>query len=234
MVQLHLAQDRAADQLLSKDPFALLIGMVLDQQIPLEKAFAGPRILRERLGGTLGARRLAEMGEAELAAAFSERPALHRFPGAMAARVQQLAIHIVEGYGGDAAKIWKSAATGDELLRRLKALPGFGDQKARIFLALLGKQLGVRPAGWQQASSPYGEPGSRRSVADIEGPESLAFVRQQKREMKLAAREIARPDSGSGARIPKAAGTRRSRAGTAGAGSRPGKATSDGVGKRRG
>lgn len=183
---LHLSQNPKADELISKDPFALLVGMVLDQQIPLEKAFAAPELLRQRLGGKISAKRLASMEESELTVAFVEQPALHRFPAAMSRRVQALARHIVDTYSADASNIWTSASTGDELLLRVAALPGFGKQKARIFVALLGKQLGVRPKGWREASAPYGEPGSRQSIADIDGPAALALVREHKREMKLA------------------------------------------------
>jgi uncharacterized HhH-GPD family protein len=185
---LYLSGDEAADQLLSTDPLALLVGMVLDQQIPLERAFKSPFDLQQRLGGRLDAGRLASMDPEELAAVFSETPALHRFPKSMAGRVQDLCTLIVESYGGDAAGIWNSAATGQELLANVKALPGFGEQKARIFIALLGKQLGVRPPGWEKVASPFGETGSFRSVADIDSPEALTKVRQYKQQMKAKAK----------------------------------------------
>jgi uncharacterized HhH-GPD family protein len=187
---LYLSGDPEADALLTKDPLALLIGMVLDQQIPLEWAFKGPAEMAQRLGMTspLDAGRLAAMDPDELAAAFSERPALHRYPGSMAARVQAMCKVVVDEYGGNAASVWKTAADGTELRRRIQALPGFGEQKARIFVALLGKQLGIRPSGWEDASEPFGEAGSHRSVADIVDPESLATVRQWKQEMKAAAK----------------------------------------------
>lgn len=181
---LYLSGDESADELLTKDPLALLIGMVLDQQIPLERAFKSPFDLQQRLGGRLDAGRLASMDPEELAAVFSETPALHRFPKSMAGRVQDLCTLIVDSYGGDAAGIWNSAATGQELLANVKALPGFGEQKARIFIALLGKQLGVRPPGWEKVASPFGETGSFRSVADIDSPEALTKVRQYKQQMK--------------------------------------------------
>ena len=184
--KLHLSGDRDADALLSKDPLALLIGMVLDQQIPLERAFAAPAELANRLGGPYDAASLAAMDPDELVAVFSARPALHRFPGSMAARVQALCVAVVEQYGGDASRVWRDAQDGKELLAAVKALPGFGEQKARIFVALLGKQLGVRPKGWEQASSPFGEPGSFRSIADIVGAESLANVRAFKQQMKAS------------------------------------------------
>jgi uncharacterized HhH-GPD family protein len=186
--QLHLSGDAQADQLLSEDPLALLIGMVLDQQIPLERAFTSPRDLRQRLGGHLDAAALATMEPEALAAVFSERPALHRFPASNAERVQQLCTIVVRDYGGDAARIWNDAPTGAELLRRVRALPGFGDQKAKIFVALLGKQLGARPPGWEEASQPFGDPGTSYSVADITGPESLARVRAHKAQLKAAAK----------------------------------------------
>jgi uncharacterized HhH-GPD family protein len=185
---LYLSGDEPADQLLTKDPLALLIGMVLDQQIPLERAFKSPFDLQQRLGGTLDAARLASMDPEKLAAVFSETPALHRFPKSMAGRVQDVCRLIVDSYGGDAAAIWNSATTGKELLANVKALPGFGEQKARIFIALLGKQLGVRPPGWEKVASPFGETGSFRSVADIDSPETLTKVRQYKQQLKAKAK----------------------------------------------
>jgi len=190
-VKLRLAQDPAADKLLSAEPLALLIGMVLDQQIPLEKAFRGPLDLKERLGGRLDAAEIATMSPEELALVFARPPALHRFPRANANRVQELCRIVVAEYRGKAARVWSTAADGAELFRRVKALPGFGEQKARIFVALLGKQVGVQPAGWQEAAGAFGQTGSFVSVADIEGPESLARVRQFKQERKAAAKAAA-------------------------------------------
>ena len=187
-MSLYLSGDEAADQLLSTDPLALVIGMVLDQQIPLERAFHSPFDLQERLGRRLDAAALASMDPEALAAVFGERPALHRFPKSMAGRVQDLCRLVVDSYDGDAAAIWTSAADGRELLANVKALPGFGEQKARIFVALLGKQLGVRPPGWEKAASPFGDTGSFRSVADIDSPEALAKVRQYKQKMKAKAK----------------------------------------------
>jgi uncharacterized HhH-GPD family protein len=187
-MSLYLSGDAAADELLSTDPLALLIGMILDQQVPLERAFRSPYDLRERLGGHLDVAALASMDPEALAAVFSERPALHRFPKSMAGRVQEVCAVIVESYGGDAAAIWTSAADGKELLANVKALPGFGEQKARIFVGLLGKQLGVRPPGWERAASPFGETGTFRSVADIDSPEALVKVRQYKQKMKAKAK----------------------------------------------
>jgi uncharacterized HhH-GPD family protein len=185
---LYLSGDPQADELLSEDPLALLIGMVLDQQIPLERAFSSPRDLQERLGGKLDAGTIASMDPGKLAAIFAERPALHRFPASNSERVQQLCRLVVEDYGGDAAGIWEGAATGAELFRRVKALPGFGDQKAKIFVALLGKQLGVRPSGWQDVSRPFGDPGTHLSVADITDANALARVRAHKSQLKAAAK----------------------------------------------
>ena len=191
--QLYLSGDAEADRLLSEDPLALLIGLVLDQQVPLEKAFAGPWELRQRLGRELDASTIAAMPPDELAAFFIDRPALHRFPGSMAARVQDLCRVLVEDYGGSAAAVWTTARSGDELLKRVKALPGFGEHKARIFVALLGKQLGVRPKGWEEAAGPFGQAGSLASIADIDSPGALVAVREHKRAVKFAARAAAKP-----------------------------------------
>ncbi|CAL9524042.1 HhH-GPD-type base excision DNA repair protein [Streptomyces lavenduligriseus] len=188
-VTLHLAQDPAADALLGRSPLAALTGMLLDQQIPMEWAFKGPRTIADRLGTEdLDAHEIAAMDPEAFAALLSEKPAVHRYPGSMAKRVQQLCQYLVEHYDGDAEAVWRDAGSGPELLRRLQELPGFGKQKAQIFLALLGKRLGVTPQGWREAAGAYGEPGSFRSVADITGPESLAKVRAHKQEMKAAAK----------------------------------------------
>jgi uncharacterized HhH-GPD family protein len=188
VVALRLSQHADADRLLSEEPLALVIGMVLDQQIPLERAFHSPYDLKERLGGRLDAAEIAAMDPDRLAQVFAQPPALHRFHGSNAKRVQDLCRIVTEQYGGRTKAIWESAADGAELLARLKALPGFGDQKARIFVALLGKQLGVRPPGWMEAAGDYAAPGSHLSVADIDGPESLALVRRYKQEKKAAAK----------------------------------------------
>ncbi|HET6302078.1 HhH-GPD-type base excision DNA repair protein [Microbacterium sp.] len=191
---LHITGDTAADRLLSDDPLALLIGMLLDQQVAMETAFAGPLKIRERVG-TLDAGALAAYDPDAFAEAFKQPPAVHRFPGSMAARVQALCAAVEQAWGGDASAIWTTPAAGQaeapdgaEVLKRLKKLPGFGDQKAKIFLALLGKQYGYDGAGWREASAPYGEEGSYRSVADIVSPESLAKVREYKRGVKAAAK----------------------------------------------
>ena len=185
---LSLPIPGAANELLSRSPLALLTGMLLDQQVPLEKAFSGPRDLARRLGHEPTAAELAGYDPDALAAVFSERPALHRYPRAMAGRAQDLAQIIVDRYDGDAAQLWQSAATGQELVGRIAGLPGFGPVKAQIFAALLGKQLGVRPPGWPEATGPFGVPGSRVSVADITDAGSLAAVRAHKQQLKAAAR----------------------------------------------
>ena len=207
--KLALSQDPKADALLSKDPLALLIGMVLDQQIPLEWAFAAPLKLRERLADRLDAAEIAGYDPDLLAKHFVGPPALHRFPGANAKRVQELCRIVVEEYGGKADRVWKTATTGDELLRRVKALPGFGEQKARIFIGLLGKQLGVTPEGWQEAAGAFGEPGTYISVADIVDQESLLKVRRYKADKKAAAKLAAGDEAG--AEKARAAATKKQR-----------------------
>ncbi|MGW2617288.1 HhH-GPD-type base excision DNA repair protein [Streptomyces sp. NPDC001500] len=188
-VTLHLSQDPEADELLGRSPLAALVGMLLDQQVPMEWAFKGPRTIADRLGADdLDAHDIAARDPDSFAALLSEKPAVHRYPGSMAKRVQQLCAYLVEHYDGDAGAVWQDVADGRELLGRLEELPGFGKQKAQIFLALLGKQLGVRPSGWREAAGAYGEPKSFRSVADITGPESLTKVRAHKQEMKAAAK----------------------------------------------
>ncbi|MGW8062011.1 HhH-GPD-type base excision DNA repair protein [Streptomyces ziwulingensis] len=188
-VTLHLAQDPEADELLGRSPLAALVGMLLDQQVPMEWAFKGPSAIARRMGAEdLDAHDIAAHDPEAFAALLSEKPAVHRYPGSMAGRVQQLCRYLVETYDGDAEAVWRGVDDGGELLRRLRDLPGFGEQKAQIFLALLGKQLGVRPEGWREAAGAYGEPGSFRSVADITGPESLTKVRAHKQEMKAAAK----------------------------------------------
>jgi uncharacterized HhH-GPD family protein len=186
--QLYLSGNAEADRLLSEDPLALLIGLVLDQQVPLEWAFAAPAELRQRLGGKLDARAIARMDPEDLVKVFLERPALHRYPASMARRVHDLSRLLVDSYAGKAENVWSGDVDAAELLKRLKKLPGFGDQKARIFLAFLGKQLGVRPDGWVDKSTPYGEPQSFRSIADIVDGQSLERVRLTKQQAKQAAR----------------------------------------------
>jgi uncharacterized HhH-GPD family protein len=186
---LQLAQDPEADALLDRDPFALLVGMLLDQQFPMERAFAAPAGLARRLGvDRLDPAAIAAHDPDALAALFAGPPALHRYPAAMAGRVQALAALVVERYAGDAAGLWRDVPDGAALLRRLTALPGFGRQKAQIFVALLGKQRGVVPPGWREAAGAYGEEGSSRSVADVVDGASLARVRASKQAAKAAQR----------------------------------------------
>ncbi len=186
-MKLPLTGDPEADRLLEEDALALLIGMLLDQQVPMEKAFRGPYDLKERMGGRLDAAEIASFDGEALAALFKGPPALHRYPGSMAGRTQELCRVLVERYDGDAASVWTSAATGQELLAKLKALPGFGEQKARIFTAVLAKRVGVTPPGWVEVAGPYAQVG-HFSVADIDGPEALALVREHKKQMKAAAK----------------------------------------------
>jgi uncharacterized HhH-GPD family protein len=191
---LRIAQDEAADDLLGRDPLALVLGMLLDQQFPMERAFASPLLLADRLGSdTLSAAALADADPDELTSVFRGPPALHRYPGSMAARTQALCRLLVERYDGRAENLWADVPDGDTLLRRVEELPGFGAQKSKIFVALLGKQYGVTPPGWREAAGAYGEDGSTRSVADITGPGSLAEVRRFKQAQKQAAK------AGSGA-----------------------------------
>ncbi len=188
MAKLQLAGDPAADALLDDNPLALLIGMLLDQQVPMETAFAGPRKIADRIGG-IDAGQIADYDPDEFAALCAERPAIHRFPGSMAKRIQALAREIVDRYDGDAAALWTSAdPDGAEVLRRLKALPGFGEQKAKIFLALLGKQYGVTPKGWRAAAADYGKEGTHLSIADVVDAASLDQVRSYKKKMKAKAK----------------------------------------------
>jgi uncharacterized HhH-GPD family protein len=185
-LKLWLAQDPEADKLLAESPFALLVGMVLDQQIPLERAFAGPKTIADRAGG-LDPAEIADYDPDKFAALCSEKPAIHRFPGSMAKRIQALAQIVVDDYDGEAAALWTAGdPDGAELLRRLKGLPGFGEQKARIFLALLGKQYTVTPKGWRAAAGDFGKAGTHISVADIADARSLDKVRSYKKEMKAA------------------------------------------------
>ena len=192
-IALHITGDQAADAVISRDPLALLIGMVLDQQVTIEKAFSSPADLLERLGtkGPLNAATLAAMDPEELGDIFRERPALHRYPGSMAGRVQAVCRVVADEYANKADNIWKGVQSGDELVGRLRTLPGFGEQKAKIFAALLGKQLGVCPDGWRKVTTPYGKEGSSLSVADITDRESLLKVRATKQAMKAKAKAAA-------------------------------------------
>ncbi len=170
-----------ADQLLESDPLALLIGMLLDQQVKMEKAFSGPYELQERLGGPLDAAAIAAMDPDRLDRVFRERPALHRFPGNMARRVQELCGVVARDYGNDAEAIWRDATSGEDLARRLRALPGFGEGKTRIMISVLGKRFGVRPPGWEAESAHW------HSIADVDSPETMAQAREVKRAMKKEA-----------------------------------------------
>lgn len=180
--------DAEANALLDRDPLAVLIGLTLDQQITMEKAFTSPWVLAQRLGHEPTATELADLDPEALLTIFAEPPALHRFPKAMAARVQEVCRVLVEEYDGDAAGLWSGVTTGAELYRRILALPGFGKQKAQIFVALLGKQCGVRPAGWREAAGGYGDEDAYRSVADIVDEDSLARVRAYKKQAKAEAK----------------------------------------------
>ncbi len=185
---MYLATTDAANELLARDPLALLVGMLLDQQIPMEKAFTSPQVLAERLGGALDVHVIAGYDEDAFERLFRQPPALHRFPAAMAKRVQDLARQLIDRYDGDAASVWTGASTGTELVTRIGTLPGFGAQKAKIFTALLAKQFDVRPTGWREATGDYGAEDSRRSVADVVDKESLDAVRAHKKQMKATAR----------------------------------------------
>lgn len=190
---LWLTGDENADRLLSSDPFALLVGMLLDQQVTMESAFAGPALIAERMAG-LDVRKVARANPDEFVALCSQSPAVHRYPRSMAGRIQAVAQHLVDEYDADAAQVWRAPTSdgsepdGREVLRRLKALPGFGDQKARIFLALLGKQYGAAPAGWREAAGAYGEEDARMSIADVVDQASLDEVRATKKAAKAAAK----------------------------------------------
>lgn len=182
ITEIPVTGDPAADRLLAESPLALLLGMQLDQQVPMEWAFKGPYTLKERLG-SLDAGAIAAMDPDELEAVYRAKPALHRYPASMAKRAHALCQELVDGYGGDAANVWKGVGTGDELLARLRALPGFGEEKSKIFVALLAKRLGVTPPGWEKAAKPFSD-ATKRSVADIDSPEALAAVRRWKKAQK--------------------------------------------------
>jgi uncharacterized HhH-GPD family protein len=186
-----LAQQPDADALLDSNPLALLLGMLFDQQFPMERAFAGPFLVEQRLGKPLTAQALADADPDELVTLFTGPPAVHRYPGSMAQRTQALCRYLVEHYDGNVEHLWAGVDDGRELLKRLQDLPGFGKQKAQIFLALLGKQRGVQPSGWESAAGGYGENGVHRSVADVVDSDSLGAVRSYKQEQKAAAKQKA-------------------------------------------
>jgi uncharacterized HhH-GPD family protein len=180
---LHFTPDAAANRLLASEPLAVMIGMLLDQQVPMEWAFSAPALLKERLGGTLDATAIAAMDPADLDAVFRDKPALHRYPGSMAKRTHALCAHLVEHYGGQADAVWTGVQTGEELLARVLALPGYGPAKARIFVGLLGKRLGIRPDGWETAAADWA------SIADVDSFERVGEIRERKRAMKAAAKQ---------------------------------------------
>lgn len=185
-MELHITGDPAADHLLSNDAFALLIGMLLDQQVTMESAFAGPEKIRLR-SGSVSPAAIAEYDPAGFVEVFKERPSVHRYPSSMASRVQDLAATVQRDWNGDATAIWSQGnPDGQEVLRRLKGLPGFGEQKAKIFLALLGKQAGLQAEGWREAAGHYGQESAFLSVADVVDPESLQKVRASKQASKAA------------------------------------------------
>jgi uncharacterized HhH-GPD family protein len=194
---MQLATTDAANALLATDPLALLLGMLLDQQIPMEKAFTSPQVLAERMGtDRLDAHTIAGYDPVAFEELFRRVPALHRFPAAMAKRVQDLCRTVDERYGGDTARIWTEAGTGDELVDRIAALPGFGRLKAQIFAALLGKQFGIRPPGWLAATGIFGAPDTFRSIADVVDADSLRKVREYKQAQKSAAKQQTDPTTG--------------------------------------
>ena len=180
---LYITGDPEADGLLNSDPLALLIGMLLDQQVPMEWAFGAPPKLKERLGGELDAARIAAMPLEELEVAFKGPPALHRFPGSMAKRTQQACQHLVEHHGGRAEDVWEGAADAKDLAKRLNALPGYGKEKSKIFMALLAKRFGIRPDGWEEVAAPFSDE-QRRSIADVDSPATLLEVRAFKKAKK--------------------------------------------------
>ena len=182
---LYITGDPEADGLLNTDPLALLLGMLLDQQVPMEWAFGAPPKLKERLGGEIDAAHVASMPLEELEVLFKGPPALHRFPGSMAKRTQQVCRHLVEHHDGRAEDLWEGAADAQDLLERLTALPGYGKEKAKIFTALLAKRFGIKPAGWEEVAAPFSDD-ERRSIADVESPETLVEVRAWKKAMKAA------------------------------------------------
>ena len=182
---IPITGDPQADRLLQTDPLALLIGMLLDQQVPMEWAFRGPATLRDRLGGHLDAAEIAAMDTEAFVAVCAAKPAIHRFPASMGRRIHELCGFLVEHYDGDAARVWKGVRSADTLYARLRELPGYGDEKSKIFIAILAKRLGRRPAGWESVAAPFSD-AEPRSVADVDSAESLLRVREWKQMMKAA------------------------------------------------
>ena len=224
LLTISMPVEPDANDLLSRDPLALLIAMLLDQQVPLERAFSAPYDLARRLGHEPTAPELAEYDPEALAAVFAERPALHRYPKSMAARVQALCQLIVARYDGDARRVWNDAADGMDLRKRVAELPGFGAQKAQIFVALLGKQLGVQPAGWREAAGAFGAAGTYCSVADIRDENSLARVRAYKQQLKAAAKTAAGTGAAAGKDAAGRTGTATDKGAAGKAGAKPAKA----------
>jgi uncharacterized HhH-GPD family protein len=179
-VKTPFTGDAAADALLTENPLALMLGMLLDQQVPMEWAFGAPAVLRERLGGTLDAAAIAAMAPDDVEVIFRAKPALHRYPGSMGKRAYALCVFLVENYGGRADAVWADVASGEELLERVRALPGFGIDKARIFVGVLGKRMGVRPPGWEAAAADW------PSIADVDTFERVGEIREKKRAAKAA------------------------------------------------
>lgn len=187
MVAIPISGDPEADALLEDEPLALVIGMLLDQQVPMEWAFRGPLTLKQRLGGSLDAAAIAAMDVEEFVAVCCAKPAIHRFPAAMGRRIWELCGHVEQHYDGDASKIWKGVRSGEALIARVRALPGYGEEKSKILIAILGKRLGTRPTGWEVVAAPFSDE-QPRSVADVADPDSLAAVRSWKKAMKAAKR----------------------------------------------
>ena len=181
---LHFTPDADANALLAKEPLAVLVGMLLDQQVTMEKAFRGPLDIKTRMGGRLDAHEIAAMAQDAFIEMFKERPALHRFPASRGKRTHDLCTYLVEHYDGKADNIWKGVANGAELLARMKALPGFGDDKARIFVGILGKRLGVKPAGWELVAADWA------SIADVDSFDRITEIRDAKRAMKAAKKSV--------------------------------------------
>ena len=186
--ELWITGDPESDHLLTTSGNALLVGMVLDQQVPMEKAFAGPHVIATRMGGTFDVAAIAALDVDDFVAVCAEKPAVHRFPGSMGTRVHEVARRLVEDYDGDAVNLWREAPDGAALKQAVAGLPGFGDQKASIMVALLGKRWGVRPEGWREAAGAYGNEGEFRSIADVVDAESLQKVRAFKKQAKAAAK----------------------------------------------
>jgi uncharacterized HhH-GPD family protein len=180
--------DPDADALLVQDPLALVVGMLLDQQVPMEWAFRGPRTLKDRLGERWSAPAIAAMDPDDLVAVCAAKPAIHRFPAAMGRRIHELCTHLVEHHDGDAAKVWKGVRSGSQLFDRVSALPGFGTEKSQIFVALLAKRFGKAPAGWQEVAGPFADE-QPRSVADVSSREAFAEVRAWKKAQKAAGKK---------------------------------------------